>query len=534
MKSRPSRDFIGMQTAENSPESWYKKAVPIRCDVDSLIRHRTKTGVRQRFKPKLEILVSSSPTSPVGGTMQHTEGVGKVLDGGSLRAQSLNEFGGNSDRTRLLIATALLFLFALAIFYQAIKFVPGTVDDLEVLSSVAHTTNPLKYLVGDFGMAPYAGSVHGEYRPLHSISIWIVYKTLGIKFGLNQIINFVLHFINSTLVLLLIWRTQKNLALSFMGASLFLVSVHTMSPATWIADRPNLQVGLAFLLLLHHVVTVREAGGKRLRVPYVLFLSIFGLLSKESGLIVPVMAIVASARLAGGTLWQQIRASAVWGTVIVAYFLGRVLMFGSNAISYLTFGILLGVWPYPLASALPGHLRQLAIVDNVLKNVLQMILPVFTEYGGFTFLFDSARVALLVMLGAAAMSYLVASALRSKLTPLQVDCMWAVFFNAVIHNAIFRYRDLYSAQIAISIFIACSPLLREQRRKVIALAAAGVVLAVSIVRVDDFIQDMYLKRYIELNVYKFERLLKTHDGPRLDRQLVQQIVEKYRDRSVEH
>ena len=124
----------------------------------------------------------------------HTEDVGKVLDGRTLRAQSLNEFGGHSDRNGLLIATGLLFLFALAVFYQAIEFVPGTVDDLEMLSSVAHTTNPLKYLVGDFGMAPYAGSVHGEYRPLHSISIWIIYKTLGIRFHLNQIINFVLHF----------------------------------------------------------------------------------------------------------------------------------------------------------------------------------------------------------------------------------------------------------------------------------------------------------------------------------------------------
>jgi len=464
--------------------------------------------------------------------------IAKVMDDGILRAQSPNEFGlksklSDSDRNRLLIATALLFLFALAVFYRAIEFVPGTIDDLEVLSSVAHTTNPLKYLVGDFGMAPYTGGNWGHYRPLHSISLWIIYRTFGIKFVLNQAINFVLHFVNSTLVLLLIWRTQKNLALSFMGASLFLVSVHTMSPATWIADRPNLQVGLAFLLLLHHVVTVREAG-ERLRVPYVLFLSLFGLLSKESGLIVPVMAIVVSVRLAGGTLWHRIRASVVYGTVIVAYFLGRVLMFGSNALSYSTLGCLFGIWPYQLAVALPGHLRHLAIVDNLLKNVLQVILPIFTEFGGFAFLFEPARVALLVMFGAAAMFYLVASALRSKLTPLQVDCMWAVFFNAVIHNEIFRYRDLYSAQIAICIFIACSPLLREHRRKAIALAAAGMLLAVSIVRVDDFIQDMYLRRYVELNTYKLERVLKSHDGPRVDRQLAQQIVEKYRDKSVEH
>jgi hypothetical protein len=102
--------------------------------------------------------------------------------------------------------------------------------------------------------------------------------------------------------------------------------------------------------------------------------------------------------------------------------------------------------------------------------------------------------------------------------------------DVAIHNEIFRYRDLYSAQIAICVFIAYSPLVREKRRNVIALAAAEVLLAVSIVRVDDFIEDMYLRRYIELNTYKLERVLKSHDGPRVDRQLAQQIVEKYRDR----
>jgi hypothetical protein len=210
-------------------------------------------------------------------------------------------------------------------------------------------------------------------------------------------------------------------------------------------------------------------------------------------------------------------------------------MFGSNALSYSTVGYLFGIWPYRLALALPGHMRHLAIVDNVLKNVLQVVLPIFTEAGGLTFLFDPARVVLLVIFGAAAMFYLVVSALRSKLTPIQVDCLWTVFVNAVIHNEIFRYRDLYTAQIAICIFIACSAtLVSEQRRKAVALAMAGVLLAVSIVRVDDFIQDMYLRRYVELNTYKLERLLQSHDGPNLDRQLAQQIVERYQDKSVEH
>jgi hypothetical protein len=458
------------------------------------------------------------------------------VDGGTFRATSLNESVlipklSDSNGNKLLIAAAMLFLLALAIYYTAIRFPPGTVDDLEILSSVAHTPNPLKYLVGDFGMAPYAGGPWGHYRPLHSISIWIVYRIFGIKFVLNQAINFVLHFTNAMLVFLLIWRRQGNVVLSFMGASLFMVSVEAMSPATWIADRPNLLVGLAFLLLLHHVLTVRDAG-KRLRVPYVLLLCLFGLLSKESGLIVPVMAMVVSARMAEGTLWGRVRASAVYGAVVVAYFFGRFLMFGTNALSYSTVGCLFGIWPYRLAVALPEHLRHLTIVDNVLKNLLQVVLPIFNEIGGFTFLFDPARVALLVIVGAAAMLYLVASTFRSRLTPLQVDCLWAVFFNAVIHNEIFRYRDLYIAQIAICIFVASSPLLREHRQKAIALVAAGIILAVSVVRVEDFIQDKYLGRYIELNTYKMARLLKSHDAPNLDTQLVQQIVEKYRDRIV--
>lgn len=469
--------------------------------------------------------------------MQSSEDV-VTVDGETLRAQSQKESGPKSKlddlaRNGFLIAATLLFLFALAVYFRAINFVPGTIDDLEVLSSVAHTPNPLKYLVGDFGMAPYAGGPWGHYRPLHSISIWLVYRIFGIKFVLNQAINFILHFANAALVLLIIWRRQKNLLLSFMGASLFLISVHSMSPATWIADRPNLQVGLAFLLFLHHVVTVRETGTK-LRIPYVLLLCVFGLLSKESGLIVPVMAIVVSVRMAGGTWWQRIRPAAVYGAVVVAYFFGRYLMFGTHAMSYSTLGTLFGVYRYDLAAALPENLRHLSIVDNLLKNNLQVILPIFTEYGGFTFLFDPARVAALVILGALAMLYLVVSAFRSKLTPLQVDCLWAVFCNAVIHNEIFRYRDLYCAQIAICIFIACSPLLLEQRRRAMVLAAAAVLLAISIVRVEDFTEDMSLRRYQELNTYHFERVLASHDGPRVDRQLVQQIIEKYKDKSIEH
>jgi hypothetical protein len=435
-----------------------------------------------------------------------------------------------AGRGGLLIAIALLFALALAMFHSALDFVPGTADDLELLNSVVHTTQPLKYFVGDFGMAPYETGNYGQYRPLHPASLWIVYKVFGLRAFPNQLINFLLHFLNATLVLIVIWRVQKDPILGFMGASLFLVSVHTMSPAIWVSDRPNLQVGLALLLLFHHVVRVRETGG-RLRTPYVFLLCLFALLSKESGLIVPVMAVVVSMRAAGRTLWQRLRSSTIWAALIVAYLVGRITMFGTNAFSYSTLGYLFGVWPYSLGSALPGHLRQLSMVDNVVKNMVEVFLPIFNEGGGFTFKFDTARVAFGVGLGALAMVFLLAQILRKKLLPLQIDCLWAILFNAVIHNAIFRYRDLYVAQIAMCIFIACSPLLEQPRRRAIALAAACLLLVVSVIRVDDYVQGNYLLRYNELNGHHLERVLKTFHGRRVDPELARQLVAKYRDRS---
>jgi hypothetical protein len=440
-------------------------------------------------------------------------------------------FRTTHGRSEVLLACALLLVLATAMFHAALVFVPGTADDLELLSSVAHTTQPLKYLVGDFGMAPYETGNYGQYRPLHPISLWIIYKTFGVRAFPNQFINFALQCVNAVLVLLLIWRVQEDPILSFMGASLFLISVHTVSPTIWVSDRPNLQVGLALILLLHHVVYIRETDGK-LRVPYVLLLCLLGLLSKESGLIVPVMAIVISMRAAGTTMWQRIRLSVIWVAVIAGYFLGRIIMFGTNAFSYSTFGYLFGLWRYALGSELTGHLRQLALVDNVVKNVVEPLLPIYNEGGGFTFRFDTVGVAIVVMLGAMAMVVLLAPTLKTKLTPLQIDCLWVVVFNAVIHNAIFRYRDLYIAQLAVCVFIACSPvLLNDQRRRKIVLAAASLLLIVSVVRVDNYVRGQYLWRYNELNHHSLAGVLSTFHGRRVDPKLAQEIVEKYRDRT---
>lgn len=464
----------------------------------------------------------------------HASDLNERMGTESARAHSQNECGTQigfspSSRSELLVAIALLSVLALAMFHRALDFVPGTPDDLELLTSVAHATHPMKYLVGDFGMAPYSTGNYGQYRPLHPISLWIVYKVFGVRAFPNQFINLMLHFLNATLILTLIWRITKDVVVSSMGAFLFLISVHTMSGAIWVSDRPNLQVGLALLLLLHHVVRCREMG-RKLQPLYVFLLCLLALLSKESGLIVPVMAIVVSMRTVDQTMQQRIRASAVWGAMIGAYFLGRGMMFGTNAFSYSTFGYLFGFWPYSLGSSLPGHLRQLAFVDNVAKNIVEPFLPIFNEGGGFSFRFDATQEAIRVAFGALATVALLVATFSRKRRPLQIDCLWVILFNAGIHNAIFRYRDLYVAQIAMCLFIACSPILDEPRRRVVALAAACLLLIVSAIRVDNYVQSNYLARYNDLNGHNLERVLQTYHGRRVDPKLAQQILERYRDK----
>jgi hypothetical protein len=139
--------------------------------------------------------------------------------------------------------------------------------------------------------------------------------------------------------------------------------------------------------------------------------------------------------------------------------------------------------------------------------------------------------ALGVALAVLATASLLVLAMKGRLTPLQIDCLWIILITAVVHNAIFRYRILYTSQIAICLLIACSPSVREARRKTIAVAAACLLLAINTVRVDNYVQKEYLVRYNYLNHYKLAITLQSFAGRRIDPVLARQIEEKYRDRT---
>jgi len=93
---------------------------------------------------------------------------------------------GTPDQNRsFLAACALLLVLSTALFHRALDFRPADAVDLRLFSVATHTSNPLKYLVGDWGEAPYETGHYGLYRPLHPISLWIVYKLFGARSALT-------------------------------------------------------------------------------------------------------------------------------------------------------------------------------------------------------------------------------------------------------------------------------------------------------------------------------------------------------------
>lgn len=426
----------------------------------------------------------------------------------------------------ILVSCALLLIVSVSLFHRAWDFAPADAIDLRLYSVAVHTPNPLHFLVGDWGEAPYETGQFGMYRPLHPISLWVLNKLVGLRWFPNQFINFGLHSLNAMLLLLLIWRIQRDPVLSFLGASLFLVSIHTVSPAVWVTDRASLQVGLAVLLLMHHLLGADQRR-ERYRTGYVLLLCLFALLSKESGLIVPLIAIV-DAFLSNSRIRDRVISAAPWVGVICTYMAARFLMFGSHATSYSKGGYLFGIWHYDRVTDLPSALRWLCLIDNGAKNLFESFLPALNNEGGFrsTSLAEGLCVALGV-LGAGALILLV---WKGKLSKLQLECLWIVALNALLHNEVFRYRVLYVAQIAVCLLIASSRNLLDEKRKTLAIGAAALMLLASVVRVDNYVQHEYLVRYQELHRYHLDNVMRSYPGKRIDPEIAREVLAKYGDR----
>lgn len=416
-----------------------------------------------------------------------------------------------------LASYGLLVLLGLAGFAVALTFVPADQDDLILLSSVADTPQPLSYFVGDWGLGNRA------YRPLHALSLWLGYRAFGVWAFPNQAINLALHLLNALLLLRIARRAQPDAGLAFLAASLVLFSVFTRSPAAWVSDRPTLLVALCVLLLLDRLVSGEgEDGAPGIGLAGIALLCGLALMSKESGLVVPALALALGLDKSPGAP-SRAGLIAVTGGIVAAYAALRWGIFGAQAASYSESGVLLGVGRYGDWAALPVPWRVLGAVENVARSLIAPLLPVIGDEGGLLPKHDLVLAAPLWL----STGLLVAASVDRRPSRGQWCALLLLAANALVHCTIFRYRTLYLAQVAVALFVATSPALRRHpRRRTFAKATATVALVCGLWSTTRALAREREVRHELLHRDRLAPVVARYPG-RIDGKIVQEVLERY-------
>jgi hypothetical protein len=174
-------------------------------------------------------------------------------------------------------------------------------------------------------------------------------------------------------------------------------------------------------------------------------LCLLAITNKESGLAVPLFILAANVLIKKHSLFSH--QNIVIAGLIVLYTVFRLIIF-RNMAGYSESGYLLAHIQYRELSSLPLHLRIVGQAENVFKNILGIFLPIFSDQGKTSFSIISLNLPL--WLPTVCLVYL---AFRKKLTEAQSIFLLVIFFNALIHFAVFRTRSLYVGQFGLALFI---------------------------------------------------------------------------------
>jgi len=257
--------------------------------------------------------------------------------------------------------------------------------------------------------------------------------------------------------------------------------------------------GLFLLLLVNHLSRHDEPSGNTsaasVRVSSVAAFSVLALMSKESGLVVPAVGLLfalMAVRLAPRHRLNLVVATA---SIIGLYFGCRHLIFGSDFNAYSQDGYMfLGRVHYADSDDLPGLLRYLNYVENLVKHALAPLLPVFAEGGALltrqSALRDSPVIVSTVLLFGLAVT--------RHLSRLQWMALMVIGVNALVHCLLFRIRLHYLSHAALCLFVAGSPFLGNSQghggRRLAIKTLAVIVLVGGILRTGDVLNAQLLNR----------------------------------------
>lgn len=426
----------------------------------------------------------------------------------------------------------VLLLLAFAVYEKALWFVP-TGDDVRILSSVSQTSNPLSYLWSDWGQQGTYRLANGtidtrrrSYRPMHSISIWLAYRIVGVSAFPNQLINLVLHVLNCFLFYRIVRRVCPVHFATFLLVVLSLVSLYTASPAIWVSDRPTLVVGLSVLILLSHAIDSRGQCVTRMNPWIVTGVTLLAVSFQESGMVLPLIAGV-FVMLPGyeGRRWQHL----AWFVGLACAYLGlRIALFGSNAFVYASEGFVFGTRPYALLSDLPWQLGLWARIENVAKNSLCVFVPIIDSMGRI----DSLRVLLRSVVWWLPTLLLAIAATRRPIRKVQWLALAIILLNAALHVQVFRYRVEYISQFAFCLYVADSRLWKladssERKwsgRMRLAEVCGAILALVCTSQVNHYVQANWVQRHDELFNLHLEPT--TQNYP-ISPTVVEKIFERY-------
>lgn len=414
---------------------------------------------------------------------------------------------------------AILAMLGYAFYNIALRFVPVDFDDLVLLSVVKNTRNPITFFASDWGFGNYG------YRPLHSLSLWLSYQIFGVSSGPAQLINILLHISVILLLYALLVKllSSKRWTIAFALACVGMISLYTVSPPTWVSDRPTLLVTIFLLILLNYFAHIKEDEQPKCWVLGVL--SVLAVMSKESGLIIPLVSlyyVMFEAKSKTGKTQNIV----VTGAVLILYGLLRFVLFGANAATYTESGYLFGLNYYENLGVLTGGSRVLAYLDNVIKNILAVFLPILDGQGKISLL--GTKLNSLVVVACTVGLFILS--LGKKLTRFQRVSLVIILLNGLIHMQLFRYRTLYIPALAFLIFIAASEFLRNGKgefRRFVVLALAILFVLWNMHMIGENLDFELMDRLILLRQATFEEdILATSNV--IDPDIIREIISKYR------
>lgn len=375
-----------------------------------------------------------------------------------------------SRRWRLeAVAVGGLCVLVWFVLGQALWFPLVDGDDLALLASASRAASPLAFFADDWGLGNHA------YRPLHAVSLWATYALAGDAPLPAQAVNLTLHLAVCIGLWSVLRRVSEDDLVVWLVTAAFSVSPFTMSPATWVSDRPTLLVALCLVTTVSVLLTSRlldGSGWTRQTTVTVLGCSAVALLSKESGLLVPCLAVFAAARAVEAAPSE--RRIVVTGSLalIGGYLVLRLLIFGASSAAYAESGALFGVVPYRSSADLSTGLRLVAAADTVVRNLLAIFLRVFNPDGSWL---APAQLARRLPVWASVVA-LVVLCWRWPLAPPQQIGLVVIVVNAVLHYALFRFRIQYLAEMGLTLFLAGATQCPSKARRAAVIAMAFVLM----------------------------------------------------------